>query len=265
MISPVMRASRCASTSSRPAKRCTCAGSSAASPSASARRPTEAIGVLSSWLMFATKSRRTSSRRCASVRSSTTMSTKRAPSRATLTLTSIVCSPKGPRASSSSSAIGSPVRRTRPAKSSSSWWASVCPRTSPMASAPGDARSTLFEGSTTTPAESSTSSTWSTPSGTLGVATFAALCPRRSAMCSTTMKAAPRKRPRASAATTTQVESMAPTLTMREGRPSPIGANTTVRWSVFRRTAPAVHLRSGGLPGRSEPVHQRVRADAREV
>ena len=54
---------------------------------ASARRPMAPIGVFSSWLMFATKSRRTSSRRYDSVRSSASRSTKRVPSRATRTKT----------------------------------------------------------------------------------------------------------------------------------------------------------------------------------
>ena len=54
---------------------------------------TEAIGVFSSWLMFATKSRRTSSRRCASVRSSARRRTNRVPSRATSTRSRTVPSP----------------------------------------------------------------------------------------------------------------------------------------------------------------------------
>jgi hypothetical protein len=74
---------------------------------------------------------------------------------------------------------------------------------------PGEAFSTLLDGSSTTPADSSTWSTWSTPSGMLGATTFAALEPRRSATCSTIMKAAPRKMPKASAVSTTHMESMA--------------------------------------------------------
>ncbi|OUE13975.1 hypothetical protein CMMCAY01_13320 [Clavibacter michiganensis subsp. michiganensis] len=59
MISCVMRASRADSVVSRAAKRRTCTASSAHESSASARSPTAPMGVLSSWLMFATKSRRT--------------------------------------------------------------------------------------------------------------------------------------------------------------------------------------------------------------
>ena len=75
MISWVMRARRSASLVSRLAKRRTWSGSSAAWSSASASRLTAPIGVFSSWLMLATKSRRTSSSRYDSVRSSASSST----------------------------------------------------------------------------------------------------------------------------------------------------------------------------------------------
>ncbi len=78
-----------------------------------------------------------------------------------------------------------------------------------MARAPGEAFKTLLDGSSTTPADSSTSSTWSMPSGMVGATTRAALDPRRSAMCSTITNAAPRKMPKASAVSTTHMESMA--------------------------------------------------------
>ena len=86
MISCVIRARRSDSLVSRFANRRTCSGSSAAASSASASRPTAPIGVFSSWLMLATKSRRTSSRRYDSVRSSASSSTYRVPSRATRTM-----------------------------------------------------------------------------------------------------------------------------------------------------------------------------------
>ena len=75
--------SRVASFCMRPAKRSTASGSSAASRTASESRESAPTGVFSSWLTFATKSRRTASMRRASVRSSTRSSTSREPSGAT--------------------------------------------------------------------------------------------------------------------------------------------------------------------------------------
>ena len=59
----------------RPAKRATASGSSAQASTDSARSDSAATGVFSSWLTFATKSRRTSSTRRASVESSTSTRT----------------------------------------------------------------------------------------------------------------------------------------------------------------------------------------------
>ena len=68
--------SRDASCRIRPAKRRTASGSSAASSTVSASSASAPTGVLSSWLVLATKSRRTSSTRRLSVWSSTSSSTR---------------------------------------------------------------------------------------------------------------------------------------------------------------------------------------------
>ena len=71
MSSMTRVARRCASLVIRPAKRATASGSSAQASTDSARSERAATGVFSSWLTFATKSRRTSSTRRASVLSAT--------------------------------------------------------------------------------------------------------------------------------------------------------------------------------------------------
>ena len=63
MIWPTRSASRADSTPIRPAKRRTASGSSAASSTASASSEIAPIGVFSSWLTLATKSRRVASMR----------------------------------------------------------------------------------------------------------------------------------------------------------------------------------------------------------
>src|SRR6218665_241968 len=163
--------------------------------------------------MFAMKSRRTSSSRLASVRSSASRSTNLVPRRAPRTHTRIVASLNGGGESEISVAIGASDRRTAAASSTSSGCATTCCRTRPIANAPGEARSTLFEGPRTIPADSSTSSTSLTPSGSCGITTCAAWRPRRSARRSTTTTITPTAAPNTSATSTSQRESMALTLT----------------------------------------------------
>ena len=83
MICCTSRLSRSLSIRIRPENRCTASGSSAASATASASRISAPIGVFSSWLTLATKSRRIASTRRSLVRSSTSTSTSRLPSGAT--------------------------------------------------------------------------------------------------------------------------------------------------------------------------------------
>ena len=136
--------------------------------SASASRLTEAIGVFSSWLMLATKSRRTSSRRYASVRSSASSSTKRVPRRATRTRSRCRDRRTARARAVISSAIGLAVRAHGCRRGRAARGARAPLAHEPEARAPGDAFSTLFDGSSTTPADSQRLSTWSTPSGMVG-------------------------------------------------------------------------------------------------
>ena len=73
----------------RPANRTTASGSSFASSTASASRFSAPIGVLSSWLTLATKSRRIASTRCTWVRSSARTTTSRDVSGATRACTCV--------------------------------------------------------------------------------------------------------------------------------------------------------------------------------
>ena len=125
---------RVASICIRPAKRSTASGSSEASMTASERRESAPTGVLSSWLTFATKSRRTASMRRASVRSSTRSSTRREPSGATRAETARASPRPVPRRGRSSSTWRiSPSRRVSRAIWSIGSTASLPPRTRPRA------------------------------------------------------------------------------------------------------------------------------------
>ena len=178
-------------------------GSSAAWSSASASRLTAPIGVFSSWLMLATKSRRTSSSRCASVRSSASSSTKRVPSRATRTSRRSVRLAERPAREGELVGDRLAVAAHRCDELEQ---LGVHERLVPHESDGERARATpagrCSTGRARFRADSRTSITSSTPSGIVGATTFAALAPRRSAMCSTIMTAAPRKRPKASATST---------------------------------------------------------------
>ena len=165
MTSCTRRASRSDSCCIRPANRRTASGSSAASVSASASSDIAPTGVLSSWLTFATKSRRTASTRRASVRSSTSTRTRVEPSGATRASTSRVAEPNGPRRSSSSASRISPSRRTARTSSSSSSDSSRCSRTRPKEYAAGLARTTWSAASRTTVEDRSSARTSATPAG----------------------------------------------------------------------------------------------------
>lgn len=158
--------SRLASICIRPAKRVIASGSSEASMTASESRESAPTGVLSSWLTLATKSRRTASMRRASVRSSTSSSTRREPSGATRAETARASPRPVPRRGRSSSTCRiSPSRRVSRAMWSIGSTASFPPLTSPRAYAAELALTTESLSSSTTAEERSTESTVSTPGG----------------------------------------------------------------------------------------------------
>lgn len=133
---------------------------------ASESRESAPVGVLSSWLTLATKSRRTASIRRASVRSSTRSSTSREPSGATRAETARASPRPVPRrARSSSTCRISPSRRVSRAMLSMGSTASLPPRTRPSAYAAELAFTTESLSSRTTAEERSTDSTVSTPGG----------------------------------------------------------------------------------------------------
>lgn len=156
--------SRVASICIRPANRSTASGSSEASMTASESRDSAPVGVLSSWLTLATKSRRTASMRRASVRSSTSSSTSREPSGATRAETARASPRPVPRRGRSSSTWRiSPSRRVSLAMFSIGSTASRPPLTSPSAYAAELALTTPSLSSSTTAEELSTDRTVSTP------------------------------------------------------------------------------------------------------
>ena len=166
MICCTRRVSRSLSPCMRPANRTTASGSSFASATASASRLSAPIGVLSSWLTLATKSRRMASTRCASVRSSARTTISRDVSGATRAW---ICVALPRRWSSRTSASRTwPSRRT--------WWTRVMSssgrrssRTRPIATAGADAWRTVSSASTITADDDRTESTASAPGGTTGV------------------------------------------------------------------------------------------------
>ncbi|OUE13976.1 hypothetical protein CMMCAY01_13325 [Clavibacter michiganensis subsp. michiganensis] len=132
------------------------------------------------------------------------------PRRATRTCIWNSAAPNGPRASDTSSASGSPDRRTRSTMETSSGWTSAWWKTRPEEMAPGDAFITLLEGSSTMPADSSASSTWSTPSGTTGFVISTARSPRSAAWFSSHTNPAPTANPMRRQTSTNAPVSMRP-------------------------------------------------------
>ena len=113
------------------ANRSTASGSSLAPSTASASSEMPPTGVFSSWLTFATKSRRISSTRRAWVWSSARISTCETAIGATRTRITTDAVVFGLRVSSSSASRIMPSRRTCRARWRSSWWTSSPCRTSP--------------------------------------------------------------------------------------------------------------------------------------
>jgi len=260
MISWVRLARRSDSLASWAAKRLTCTGSSAAWPRASPSRPIAPIGVFSSWLMFATKSRRTASSRYDSVRSSASSSMNRLPRRATRTERCRAASPSGPRDSSSSSVIGSSARRARSTTSTMRACTSVRFQTSPRVSARGDAVMTLLLGSSTTPADSSTWIICSTPSGTVVDATSAAMRPRRAASSTATTVPPPSSAPSARARGTSSAGSMATRLVTGDEPPECRKPSSRRRRREFTCGQESVHRRTARWQGlrRHPPTMKRT-------
>src|SRR5580658_2042016 len=164
--------SRCASWRILPAKRRTASASSAASSMVSASRASAPTGVLSSWLVLATKSRLTSSTRRLSVWSSARTRTSpppptAAPRGATRTAKLVVLPPSLGTGTSNSPSRISPSLRTWRARAASSVTMSRSPLTRPKARAAALARSTRSLLSTTTAEEESTDRTAAMPGGSL--------------------------------------------------------------------------------------------------
>src|ERR1700761_1236132 len=162
--------SRCASWRILLANRRTASGSSAASSIVSASSASAPTGVLSSWLVLATKSRLTSSTRRLSVWSSASTSTSpppptAPPSGATRTAKLVVRPPHWGTGTSNSPSRISPSRRTWRARAASSVTISRSPFTRPNARAAELARNTRSLLSTTTAEEGSTDSTDAMPGG----------------------------------------------------------------------------------------------------
>ena len=152
----------------RPAKRRTASGSSAASSMVSASRASAPTGVLSSWLMLATKSRRTSSTRRLSVWSSASSRMRPSvPSGATRTAKLVRRPPNELPDRSISPSRVCPSRRTCRTRASSSPTMSWPSLTRPNVRAAWLAISTLSAGSSTTAEEESTDRTDATPGGSL--------------------------------------------------------------------------------------------------
>ena len=162
--------SRCASWRILAANRRTASGSSAASSIVSASRASAPTGVLSSWLVLATKSRLTSSTRRLSVWSSASTRTSpppptAPPSGATRTAKLVVRPPNLGTGTSNSPSRISPSRRTWRARAASSLTISRSPLTRPNARAAELALNTRSLLSTTTAEEESTDSTDAMPGG----------------------------------------------------------------------------------------------------
>ena len=181
MICCTSRPSRSVSRSIRSANRLTASGSSDASATASDSSRMAPTGVLSSWLTFATKSRRTSSMRRSRVRSSARARTRCEPSGATRAVTCRDGSPGRPMTSSTSRIC--PSRRTCVMTWPSSGLTTWEPRTSPKAYAGADALTTTSALSTTIELLRRTDSTAATSGGTTGGSTVSATCCCRSLMC----------------------------------------------------------------------------------
>ncbi len=162
--------SRCASWRILPANLRTASASSAASSIVSASRASAPTGVLSSWLVLATKSRLTSSTRRLSVWSSASTRTRpppptAAPSGATRTAKLVVRPPSLGTGTSNSPSLISPSLRTCLASAASSLTISRSPLTIPYARAAALARSTRSLLSRTTAEEESTERTDAMPGG----------------------------------------------------------------------------------------------------
>ena len=152
----------------RPAKRRTASGSSAASSMVSASRASAPTGVFSSWLMLATKSRRTSSTRRLSVWSSASSRMRPSvPSGATRTAKLVRRPPNELPDRSTSPSRVCPSRRTCRTRASSSPTMSWPSLTKPKVRAAWLAISTLSARSSTTAEEESTDRTDATPGGSL--------------------------------------------------------------------------------------------------
>src|ERR1700742_1538706 len=121
----------------------------------------------------------------------------------------MLASPIGPRERCTSSVMGSPERLTESTMAINSGCTSAWFQTRPNANAPGEAFTTVLDGSMTTPADSSVSRTWSTPSGTAVLMTSAASCPRRAAKTTRTTTPAPTRRPNTKARGTSVAGSIA--------------------------------------------------------
>ncbi len=229
---------RAASVWIRTANRRTVSGSSAACSTVSASRDIAPIGVLSSWEVFTTKSRRTSSTRLASVWSSASSSTSEVPSGATRSWTTRVPWPNRPLGSSSSASRVSPSAMTC---STSSWAGPAAirsPLTSPNAWAPALARTTEPSRRSTTVADRRTASTSVAASSSSGGGGGTISCWSRSLNQNASMATTPTTTP-----TTPAARSSSPRLTRPAyGRGGP---GRRVRERTDGRGRQDVHLRVG--------------------
>ena len=166
MMREVSDARRWASAVSRDANTRTCSGSSAADSMASASRLTAPTGVFSSWLVFATKSRRICSTRSRSVMSRRTMRVRRGDTRVARTVTRRDSAGGAPRISRSVSAVTLAASRAFLATRRRSSLPSAAASTMPYGAAAEDAASTVDEASTIAAGSSMPCSTSRIPSGT---------------------------------------------------------------------------------------------------
>ena len=153
--------------------------------------------------------------------------------------------------------IGSPSRRTSSTSSSSSGCTSAWFRTRPNASGPGEAFSTLFDASSTTPADSSDVEHLVDAVGHVGVDDLAAL--RRGARpCAARHRSGAEREPKASAASTSHMESMATRLASRSGRLRSVAPRCDGTLANVQLQGTAVNLPRGGCPGPDGPVRPRA-------
>ncbi|CAB4701705.1 unannotated protein [freshwater metagenome] len=150
----------------RSAKRRTCAASSLAASTASAKRASAPTGVFNSWLTLATKSRRTASTLRSSAKSSISTSSAPVPRAATRTRNSSSSRPSGGRRTRISCSRGVLSSITRSIRCEISGIVTKFRLTRPSAMLRELARSTVPSGATTIDADGSTLSTRTTSSGT---------------------------------------------------------------------------------------------------